>query len=134
MIKLDLGYIVLPVRGDQLSEIQRWYETQLDLYNVSRDDDAVLMAGANGFAVEFRKGRPVGNPERVVLAYFTDDADAMFEEIRRRGFKGKPESAFGARVLRLKDPAGHTVEIYERGSISTPQDLRDARRVTSEDH
>ena len=30
--------------------------------------------------------------------------------------------------------AGHTVEIYERGSISTPQDLRDARRVTSEDH
>jgi len=64
MIKLNLGYVVLPVDGRLVDEVRRWYETQLGLDHVLEDDDRYMLAGKNGFAVEFRKGTPLRNPER----------------------------------------------------------------------
>lgn len=132
MIKMDLGYIALYV--DDLGEIVDWYETQLDLFKVSERDDAVVMAGANGFAVEFREGTPLDNPERVVLAFTTEEPDVIFERWRKGGLPiGSKEMTFGRRLMSVRDPAGHTVQVFEVESKQDVENLTLYRRKSDEE-
>ena len=130
MIKLNLGYVVLPVDGKLLDDVRRWYETQLGLDHVLEDDDRYMLAGKNGFAVEFRKGTPLRNPERVVLAFSTDDADVIFNRMRETRLLefGPKQTDRGLRVLRLRDPAGHTVEVFEVDLEHEAEGLTNKRR------
>lgn len=132
MIKMNLGYVVLPVDGKILDDVRRWYETQLDLDNVRKDGDRYMLAGKNGFAVEFRKGSPLPNPERVVLAFSTDKADVIFNRMRETMpfASGPKETERGMRVIRLRDPAGHTVEVFEVDLEHQADELTNKRRET----
>ena len=130
MISLNMGYVALPVASKVMDELRQWYETQLDLDRVQLDDDRFVVAGKNGFAIEFRAGRPLDDPGRVVLAFVTESVDALFEQMKgTMSFAGGPEDTpFGRRVLRLQDPAGHTVELFEADAEEGMPNLRDARR------
>lgn len=131
MIDLNLGYIVLYV--DDVDEVREWYETRLDLSRVEERDDAAVMAGSNGFAIEFHKGTPLDHPERVELAFTSPDPDVTFERWRKNGMAvGSKDTEFGRRVISIQDPAGHTVKIFKVDEDKNVDEMTVERRETDE--
>jgi catechol-2,3-dioxygenase len=125
MENTNVGYIALPV--DNYVEVKQWYVEEVNLYVVSEADNSVVLAGPNGFALELRKGKPLDRPERVVVGIHAEKIDVLFtrlNEVRDVELLVNPEKTeHGRRVLRTKDPAGHTVELFEVIEEEATQDL-----------
>ncbi|GAB4472036.1 MAG: hypothetical protein Kow00124_09590 [Anaerolineae bacterium] len=111
---MQLSYVKLQVKD--VAAVREWYVTRLDLHVVSETRDAVVLAGKDGgAALEIRKGRPLKDPERVVLAFNVKDVSVAFKRLQDAKLPSlvpPRKGDFGRTVATLKDPAGHTVEIF----------------------
>jgi hypothetical protein len=120
-----MGFVALYV--DDLDKVKQWYVTQLDLMISSEADDSVVLAGKNGFAVELREGKPLDDPDRVVLGVHSDEVDVLFTRLHEIGaaemLTSADDTERGRRIVRTHDPAGHTVEVFEVVMDEATQDL-----------
>lgn len=111
---MNLSTITLNV--DDVRRVKTWYVMTLELSVISDRGDVVILGGPQGAALELRKGKPVSHPERVRLAFTVDDVKTVFKRMNDRKIPlpgGLKQSDHGRLVLTLKDPAGHTVEIFQ---------------------
>ncbi len=111
---MELSYVVLNV--EDVDKVKTWYVQVLELSVVLQSRDSVTLAGkTGGAALEIRKGRPLDHPERVSLAFFVEDVKMVFKRLSDSKLPGltRPRSNEHGRVMvTLKDPAGHSVEIF----------------------
>lgn len=109
---MELSYIELPVKD--LEALRTWYVTRLNLSVISESRDHFTLAGPCGAAIEFRRGKPLENPERVKLAFRVDDLSSSLKRISDGKIQiGPKKTERGRIVAEVKDPAGHTVELFQ---------------------
>lgn len=109
---MELSYIVLTAENP--AEMRTWYSTRLGLNVILEKRDLVILGGKDGgAALEIRKGKPVGNPERVVLAFKVQDLSLSLKRLTDGKIPTKKKTERGRTVATLKDPAGHTVELFQ---------------------
>jgi len=124
VMDLELNAVVLPV--EDLHVVSDWYITQLDLDTVQQNSNSITLVGANGFALELRKGRPLDHPERVHLLFHAENIEAIYNRMNDaqiQPFTDPQLTEHGRRVTTVHDPAGHTIEIFELSRKDTTQDL-----------
>ena len=110
---MKLSYITLTV--EDVDKVREWYVTYFDMQVVLSDRDAVVLAAPEGPALELRKGRPLDHPERITLGFEVEDVDVTFKRLsdgKLPFLNGPRNTRWGRRVASLKDPAGHTVEVF----------------------
>lgn len=113
---MHLDYLTLPVADP--AAVADWYRTHLDAETAWEGDDFVMVAGDAGARLGLHLGAPLADPGAVQLHFAVDDVDAAHERLAAAGvaFDGPPaETPWGYRVATTADPAGHTVELVERG-------------------
>ncbi len=111
---MNLSYITLYV--EDVQRTKAWYVTTLELAVISDRGDAVLLGGPQGAALELRKGKPLDHPERVRLGFNVADVSTVFKRMNDRKVPlpgGLKKTERGHLAMTLKDPAGHTVEIFQ---------------------
>jgi catechol 2,3-dioxygenase-like lactoylglutathione lyase family enzyme len=108
-----LGHVTLRVRD--VATARDWYAHNLGLRDVAWREHFVLMEAEDGPRLGLRAGEPVADPERVQLHFEVADVDTLYDALRGRGvaFDSPPTNKpWGFRVATLRDPDGHTVELY----------------------
>lgn len=111
---MNLSYITLYV--EDVQRVKAWYVATLELAVISDRGDTVLLGGPQGAALELRKGKPLDHPERVRLGFNVADVKTVFKRMNDRKIpllNSLRRTERGHLVMTLKDPAGHTVEIYQ---------------------
>lgn len=101
-----------------MEAVRDWYVKHLGLTILMESPDFVLL-GSQGAHLGLHRGEPLSEPERINLHFEVVDVDIEvdieYERIKRRGliFAQAPKTMpWGYRTAYLRDPAGHTVEIY----------------------
>ncbi len=111
---MELSYVVLNV--EDVEKVKAWYVQVLELSVVSCHGDAYTLAGRpGGAALEIRKGRPLDHPERLTLAFHVEDVKTVFKRLsdsKLPDLRGPRTNERGRVMVTLKDPAGHSVEIF----------------------
>lgn len=109
-----LDYVTLVV--DDVESPAAFYDDHLGLRRVEDGDAFVLLAGDGGASVGLHAGEPLAHPERVQLHFPVPSVDDAHERLSEAGLRfesGPSETPWGYRVAELRDPAGHTVELFE---------------------
>jgi len=107
-----LGYLTLHVRD--VAVARDWYLHNLGLRDVARRERFALL-GDEAPRLGLREGEPIADAARVQLNFEVPDVDALYEALHARGvpFERPPTNLpHGFRVATLRDPDGHTVELY----------------------
>lgn len=110
-----LGYVTLHVEAEALDEVRDWYVETLGLSVVWKSRDFCMLGGTGGARLGLHAGTPLERPERVQLHFEVDDVDGEYEDLAGQGvpFEQAPRNtAWGYRVVALRDNAGHMVELY----------------------
>jgi len=110
---MNLAYVTLYV--SDLALLRDWYVHNLGLSIVWQSPSFVLLKGTGGAMLGLHQGAPLAEPERVQLHFEVPDVDALYETLYARGLPfrhGPQEMPWGVRMAALRDPAGHTVELY----------------------
>lgn len=108
-----LGYVTLAVRD--VAVARDWYAANLGLRDVARREGFALLGGEDGARLGLREAQSPADAARVHLHFEVPDVDAHYDALRARGvpFERRPTNMpWGFRVATLRDPDGHTVEIY----------------------
>ncbi len=128
---MELSYIVLNVEDPE--RVRAWYVEYLEMAVVSQDRNSFLLASkGGGAALEIRRGRPLDHPERLTLAFHVDEVKAVFKRLsdRKVPFLSPPtRSERGRIVARLRDPGGHTVEIFSPDLKDLQEELTIRRQL-----
>jgi catechol 2,3-dioxygenase-like lactoylglutathione lyase family enzyme len=108
-----LGYLTLRVRD--VAVARDWYAHNLGLRDVVRRERFALMSDDDGPRLGLHEGEPVAHAGSVRLHFLVEDVDTLHGALRARGiqFESPPTNMpWGFRVAILRDPDGHTVELY----------------------
>jgi catechol 2,3-dioxygenase-like lactoylglutathione lyase family enzyme len=108
-----LGHVTLWVRD--VGVARDWYAHNLGLRDVARREHFVLMGTDDAPRLGLREGEPLADAARVHLHFDVPDVDALYDALRGRGvpFESPPTNKpWGFRIAVLRDPDGHTVELY----------------------
>ncbi len=101
--------------GD-LDPILGWYVDTIGLQTTHRHRDKLAMIrGSGDCLIGLEAGSPVSEPERIHLIFEVANVDQTYEDLVRRGvvFVRRPENEpYGHRVAILRDPVGHTLELF----------------------
>ncbi len=112
---MRFGYLTLFVAN--LDECRVFYQDGLGLKALTHSEAFVRLIGEGGSELGLHTGTPVDHPERIQLHFEVPDVDEAYRELTDRGYEFAHEprdTPWGYRVAALKDPAGHTVELYTR--------------------
>lgn len=117
---MRFSYITIQV--EDVDKVREWYSTRLELRVLKDSKDYVVLGDTEGgLGLEIRRGKPLENPDRLKLSFQVDDVRVIFKRIYDGGIPflaGPKKSNFGRTVATLKDPAGHTVEIFSVEQIA----------------
>lgn len=132
---MELSYIVLNVEDPE--RVRAWYVEYLEMAIVSQDRNSFLLTGKHGgAALEIRRGKPLDHPERLTLAFHVDEVKTVFKRLsdRRVPFLSPPTRGERRRiVVQLRDPAGHTVEIFSPDLKDLEKELTIRRQLNTGD-
>jgi catechol 2,3-dioxygenase-like lactoylglutathione lyase family enzyme len=111
---IKIGHVLLHVK--EIEGLRDWYvenfgfkvnhQFQKQLVVLSTDGEAKLV---------LERGEPIQNPSQICLLFEVENVDQKYKDLVGRGisFKTEPEDQpYGQRTCLLKDPAGHSLEIY----------------------
>ncbi len=111
---MKFSYITILVAD--VDKVREWYSTRLELRVLKDGKDYVVLGDTEGgLGLEIRRGKPMENPERLKLSFEVEDVKVVFKRMHDGGIPflfGPKKSDFGRTVVSLKDPAGHTVEVF----------------------
>src|SRR5579883_2774141 len=110
---ISLTYITLFV--SEVETVRDWYVRHLGLRAETDSGQFVRLVGTEGAMLGLHRGAPAQHPERIQIHFQVLDVDAFCRRLMADGvtFDREPSDApWGLRVASLRDPAGHTVEIY----------------------
>ncbi len=97
------------------SEVSAWYTRHLGLVVLEETDRWVRLGDDTGNAcLAFHRGEPVQPPEHVQVHFEVDDVDAEYQRLVSEGVGADTPPAdkpWGWRVVAVRDPAGHVVEL-----------------------
>ena len=102
--------------GD-VQSVCEWYSSVLGLETIYANGDQLAILGNRGDCqLGLEAGPPVSEPERIHLIFRVPDVDALYEELRLNGavehITPPADQPYGHRVFAVRDPIGHTVELY----------------------
>ncbi len=104
------------VHVPDVEKVAKWYRTTLGLHEVYRFEEKLIILGSQGDCqLGLEVGPALGSPERLHLIFRVEDVDATLARLRSRNVEidgGPEDQPYGHRVMWLKDPVGHTVELY----------------------
>lgn len=113
--KVSFQYVTLHIDRDQLQQVKQWYLQHIGLTVVWESSGYVLLGGEAGARMGFHVGEPTKDPQKVQLHFQVDDVDEIYGTLASQGltFEDTPhDTEWGHRRAALRDPAGHTVELY----------------------
>jgi predicted enzyme related to lactoylglutathione lyase len=102
-----------------LDAAARFYETVVGLVRVETSPEAIIFGDGPTVVIEAADEEAVA--EGLVgrftgVSFATDDADALYDELTRRGVPtyGRPEQQpWGGRLLHADDPTGNTITFVQ---------------------
>lgn len=115
MITFD--YLTLFVEQGTWEACKSWYINHLDLKTAWESEGFVLLRGDRGANLGLHVGQPLQRPEKVQLHFKVPNVDRKCKRLKRQGVEihGFPQNtSWGYRVAVLRDPAGHTVELFHQ--------------------
>lgn len=110
---MKFSYVTLYV--DDLETVRAWYVGHLGLQVAWGSDGFALLAGKDGLSLGLHKGTALADPSKVQLHFEVPDIDSIYEQLLGRGLvfaHGPKTMPWGYRVATLRDPAGHTIELF----------------------
>ena len=105
------------INAGNVDTARDWYLRNLGLSLVHEvPGKLAILSGKGDCQLGLEAGEPVSEPERVHLIFRVDDVDSVYAELARGGevqVVRPPESEpYGHRVAIVRDPVGHTIELY----------------------
>lgn len=110
---IKFSYVTLFV--DDVRTARDWYVRNIGLTPVWESANFVMLTGSEGAQIGLHQGSPLAQPDRVQLHFEVPNVDAIYHKLRSAGvtFVAAPtDQPWGCRVATVRDPAGHTVELY----------------------
>ena len=112
--------------GD-VDSVRNWYVANLGLSVVHEVPGQLIILGNEGDCqLGLEAGVPVSEPERVHLIFRVSDVDSQYAKLVDRVdvdvVQPPEDQPYGHRVAVIRDPAGHTVELYTPLSGERPYD------------
>jgi catechol 2,3-dioxygenase-like lactoylglutathione lyase family enzyme len=111
-VRCSLSFVELAVRDWPASVA--WYRDVLGLELLQADDGRFALFAAGAARLALKAGEPA--PGGALLAFEVDQLEGWQERLRARGVELDgpiKASAEGYRRLRLRDPDGHAVTLFE---------------------
>jgi catechol 2,3-dioxygenase-like lactoylglutathione lyase family enzyme len=124
---VKFSYLTLQVDESQLELTRDWYIRVIGLSKAWQSDDFVLLEGTDGARLGLHRGMSLSEPEKVQIHFEVPDVNRAYERLTSQGidFHQSPtDTPWGYRVATLRDPVGHTVELFtDLGEVRGDKDV-----------
>jgi len=114
---ISLTYLTIYVDPETLNDCREWYTAHLALNVVWESEQFVMFQGDQGAQLGLHAGKPLSQADQVQIHFEVDDVDERYTALQEKGLdivQSPRDTPWGYRVIVLKDPAGHTVELYHK--------------------
>lgn len=113
---ISFAYLTLFVTREQLRDCRGWYTSHLDLKVVWESDQFILLQGDQGAKLGLHEGQPLAESDKVQLHFKVRNVDERVKKLKKGGvevLRSPQDTSWGYRAAVLRDPADHTIELYQ---------------------